>query len=246
MGIHVHSKSIRIAVDNDHIAGTFALPRTGVPGVLFVHGWTGSQKSDLETAREIARLGCVCLTFDLRGHAATEVLRMSVTPRQNLHDVVAAYDMLVSHQMVDRSAVAVIGSSYGAYLATILTTFRPVRWLSLRVPALYRDDHWALAKGQLDRLDLSTYRHMALGPEDNRALAACARFQGDVLAVESQFDHLVPHMTVANYVSAFRQANSLTHRVIANADHALSDMESRAAYASLLIRWIREMVLGAR
>lgn len=242
----MHSESIRIAVDEDHIGGTFALPRTGVPGVLFVHGWTGSQQSDLKMAREIARLGCVCLTFDLRGHAATEAMRTSVTPRQNLHDVVAAYDTLISHQMVDRSGVAVVGSSYGAYLATILTTFRPVRWLSLRVPALYRDEHWEWAKGQLDRLDLSTYRHLPLGPEDNRALTACARFQGDVLAVESQFDHLVPHMTVANYVSAFRQANSLTHRVIANADHALSDMESRAAYASLLVRWIREMVLGAR
>ncbi len=47
------------------------------------------------------------------------------------------------------------GSSYGAYLGTVLSTFRPVRWMSLRVPALYRDEHWSLAKGRLDRMDLS-------------------------------------------------------------------------------------------
>lgn len=242
----MHSETICISVDGDHIDGTFAVPRTGVPGILFVHGWTGSQQSDLKSSRDIATLGCVCLTFDLRGHAATEAMRMSVTPRQNLHDVVAAYDTLVSHPLVDRSAIAVVGSSYGAYLATILTTFRPVRWLSLRVPALYRDEHWSLAKGQLDRLDLTNYRNSPVSPENNRALAACSRFQGDVLAIESEHDDLVPHMTVANYVAAFRQAHSLTYRIIAGADHALSEKDTRAAYGSLLVGWIREMVIGAR
>ncbi|CAA0096485.1 Uncharacterised protein [Starkeya nomas] len=242
----MHCESICIHVDEDHVEGTFAVPRTGVPGVLFLHGWTGSQQSDLKRARKIATLGCVCLTFDLRGHAATETMRRKVTPRQNLHDAIAAYDALSSHPMVDRSAIAIVGSSYGAYLATILTTFRPVRWLSLRVPALYRDEHWAVAKGQLDRLDLTHYRNMEVTPEENRALAACSRFQGDVLTVESEFDHLVPHMTIANYLAAFRQARSLTYRVVAGADHALSEKEWRDAYSALLIGWIREMVLGAR
>ncbi|GLK82711.1 alpha/beta hydrolase family protein [Ancylobacter defluvii] len=242
----MHCETICIAVDEDHIDGTFAVPRTGVPGVLFLHGWTGSQQGDLTRAREIAALGCVCLTFDLRGHAATEAMRMSVTPRKNLHDAVAAYDALVGHPMVDRSAIAVIGSSYGAYLATILSSYRPVRWLSLRVPALYRDEHWSLAKEQLDRLDLTNYRNSQVSPEENRALAACARFQGDVLAIESEFDDLVPHMTVANYVAAFRQARSMTYRVIQGADHALSEKETRAAYSAVLLGWIREMVLGAR
>lgn len=242
----MHCDSICIGVDDDHIDGTFAVPRTGVPGILFLHGWTGSQQSDLKRAREIATLGCVCLTFDLRGHAATEAMRMQVTPRQNLHDAVAAYDALANHPMVDKSAMAIVGSSYGAYLATILTSFRPVRWLSLRVPALYRDEHWVLAKGQLDRMDLTSYRNSEISPEENRALAACARFQGDVLAVESEFDDLVPHTTIANYVAAFRQAHSLTYRVIAGADHALSEKAARDAYSALLVGWIREMVLGAR
>ncbi|MCB4768825.1 alpha/beta hydrolase [Ancylobacter sp. Lp-2] len=242
----MHREKLCIPVDGDHIDGTFAVPRTGVPGVLFVHGWTGSQQGDLKRAKAIAELGCVCLTFDLRGHAATEAMRMNVTPRQNLHDAIAAYDALAAHPLVDRSAMAVIGSSYGAYLATVLTSFRPVRWLSLRVPALYRDEHWALAKGRLDRLDLTTYRNSRVEPEDNRALAACTRFQGDVLAIESEHDDLVPHATVANYLAAFRQSRSLTYRVIEGADHALSGKEFREAYSSLLLGWFREMVLGAR
>jgi len=242
----MHSDAVRIAVDNDLIAGTLAVPKTGVPGILFLHGWTGSQESDLRRAREMATLGCVGLTFDLRGHAATEEMRMEVTPRDNLHDALAAYDLLAKQPLVDRSAIAVVGSSYGAYLATILTALRPVRWLSLRVPALYRDKHWKLAKGHLDRLDLEQYRSEQVSPERNRALAACSRFRGDVLIVESQHDHLVPHETIANYMSSFRCARSMTYRLIEGADHALSEPEHRRAYTSLLVGWVREMVLGAR
>jgi pimeloyl-ACP methyl ester carboxylesterase len=242
----MHCDAVCIPVDGTHVDGTFAVPRTGVPGILFLHGWTGSQAGDLKRAAKIATLGCVCLTFDLRGHAATEAMRMDITPRENLHDAVAAYDALVNHPMVDRSAIAVVGSSYGAYLGTVLSTFRPVRWMSLRVPALYRDEHWSLAKGRLDRMDLTYYRNEKVDPEENRALRACARFEGDVLMIESEHDDLVPHSTIANYMTAFRHARSMTYRVITDADHALSEVAHRQAYTALLVDWIREMVLGAR
>ena len=38
-----------------------------------MHGWGGSQAQYLARAREIAALGCVCLTFDLRGHGKSAV-----------------------------------------------------------------------------------------------------------------------------------------------------------------------------
>ena len=55
---------IRVGEDQ-HIAGTLVAPGTMIPGVLFVHGWGGSQEQYLARAREIAALGCICLTFDL-------------------------------------------------------------------------------------------------------------------------------------------------------------------------------------
>lgn len=242
----MHRTKVRIAAGNGEIDGTFAVPETGVPGVLFLHGWSGSQESDLRRAQEIAGLGCLCLTFDLRGHAATREMRDSVTPRQNFEDVLAAYDLLVAHPMVDKRAVAVVGSSYGAYLAPLLSEARPVRWMSLRVPAIYRDQHWDRPKGKIDRIDLNLFRSQEMSPRQNRALAACAAFRGDALVIESESDDYIPHPTIANYVAAFRRARSLTYRVIAGADHGLSDERSRADYTALLVRWIREMVIGAR
>lgn len=242
----MHSETIEIDVGTQHLAGTLAMPETGVPGVLFLHGWSGSQERDLGRAQQIAALGCVCLTFDFRGHAATASLLNQVTREDNLRDALAAYDRLLATKLVDPDAIAVVGSSYGAYLAAVLTAFRQVRWLSLRVPALYRDKDWDVPKGSLDRADLNTYRGAFVSPDDNKALRACSTFTGDTLIVASEHDDLVPHATIANYVGAFRQAHSLTYRVIQGADHALSDERSRENYTSLLVGWIREMVLGAR
>jgi pimeloyl-ACP methyl ester carboxylesterase len=216
------AKTIDIAVDGKHIAGTLVGPDTMVPGVLLVHGWDGSQDQYIARAHEIASLGCICLTFDLRGHVRHQSDRDHVTRQDTLRDLLAAYDVLVGHPAVDPGAIAIIGSSYGGYLAAITTALRPVRWLGLRVPALYQDGDWDVPKYKLNRDALMAFRHTQVAPEGNRALAACSAFRGDVLIVESEHDALVPHAVIKNYLAACAQAQSLTYRTIAGADHALS------------------------
>src|SRR5947209_18029270 len=108
-----NEQAIDIAVDEQRLAGTLITPRVLVPGVLFVHGWGGSQQQYVARAREVAALGCVCLTFDLRGHARTESQQKTVTREDNLHDLLAAYDVLIRQRGVDASAIVGVGSSYG-------------------------------------------------------------------------------------------------------------------------------------
>jgi pimeloyl-ACP methyl ester carboxylesterase len=237
---------ITIPVDDQEIAGTLVTPATVVPGVLFLHGWGGNQEQYLARAREIAALGCVCLTVDLRGHAGTEKQKETVTREDNLRDALAAYDTLARHRAVDQQAIAVVGSSYGGYLAAILSSMRPVRWLALRVPALYRDEDWPLPKQQLKKYGLADYRRGRVSPAENRVLEACAAFKGDVLIVESEHDDIIPHPVIENYLAACKGAHSLTYRVIEGADHALSEEPWQQAYTSLLLNWATEMVLGAR
>jgi pimeloyl-ACP methyl ester carboxylesterase len=121
-----------------------------------------------------------------------------------------------------------------------------VRWLALRVPALYKDEDWALPKEELKKYGLKAFRRGPVRPDENRALAACAAFKGDVLIVESEHDDIIPHPVIANYMAAFQKAHSVTYRVIEGADHGLSDQHWQQAYTSLLVNWATEMVLGAR
>jgi pimeloyl-ACP methyl ester carboxylesterase len=239
--------TLDIHVDGQSIAGSLLAPNSAVPGVLFVHGWGGSQEQDLERAREAAGLGCVCLTFDLRGHSRTKGQRESVSRESNLRDLLAAYDVYAGQRNVEESAIAVVGSSYGAYLAAILTSLRPVRWLALRAPALYKDEGWELPKRQLHQdPDLLAYRHRNLRPAENRALRACAEFTGDVLIAESEHDELIPRPVILNYIAALRKARSLTHRTLTGADHGMTHEADQKAYTTVLMKWLSEMVTGAR
>ena len=242
-----HDRKNKLAVDDGRLAGTLVMPGVLIPGVLFVHGWGGSQQQYLARAREVAALGSVCLTFDLGGHAGTQPLRETVSRDSNLRDLLAAYDTLAAHPYVDPAAIAVVGSSYGGYLATILTTMRPVAWLTLRVPALYIDTGWELPKLQLHKeQDLRSYRRSFVAAQTNRALRACADFRGDVLLVESAHDDIIPPEVIRSYREACVQTRSLTYRCMGDADHGLSDETSQRVYTALLAQWLGEMFANAR
>ena len=245
--MEAYVEPLQISVDGEHIAGTLLMHAGRVPGVLFVHGWGGSQEQDLARAREAVGLGCMCLTFDLRGHRLMEMQRETVTREHNLRDLTAAYDVIAGLRGVDPTSIAVVGSSYGGYLAAILTTLRSVRWLALRAPALYKDTNWNVPKRQLHAdPGFAEYRRTILGFQDNRALAACAQFQGDVLIVESEQDEIIPQAVIKSYVASFSMARSLTARVISGAGHSLAQEEFQSAYTKILMTWLTEMVMGAR
>ena len=229
------------------LCGTLVSPPRRMPGVLFVHGWGGSRRHDLVRARQVAALGCVCLTFDLRGHERTASIRDTVTRQDNLDDVLAAYDFLVARPDVDPDHIAVIGISYGGYLASFLASHRNVRWLGLRSPAIYRDEHWDWPKRRLNQQsDLDAYRRQAINSAENRVLAACERFGGDALLVGAGCDTIVPAPVMTNYARALAGARSLTTRIIAGADHALSEKTWQHAYTRILVEWLHMLITTER
>ena len=83
--MNVRTETVDIVVDERRIEGTLTAPPAGAadgPGVLFVHGWGANRDYYIEEARALAGIGCVCLTFNLRGHAETEALHETVTLKQ--------------------------------------------------------------------------------------------------------------------------------------------------------------------
>ena len=240
-------ESVSIGVDAEKIAGTFVTPGTLIPGVLFVHGWGGSQEQYIARARDVAALGCVCLTFDLRGHAQTRRQFETVSREQNLADVLAAYDTLKQRRHVDPDAIAIVGSSYGGYLAAIVTSMRPVKWLALRAPALYMESGWQRPKLMLHKeQDLNSYRGNLVPHDGNRALKACRDFEGDMLLIESERDKIIPRAVLTSYREAASRTRSLTYRCLDGADHGLTAESDQRAYSTVLVSWLKEMVVGAR
>lgn len=240
------NEPVYMRVEDEHILGTVISPGSLLPGALFVHGWGGDQRQYLARAHEVAALGCVCLTFDLRGHAQTRSRHDAISRDDSMRDILAAYDFLAARSNVDSDAIAVVGSSYGGYLAALLTALRPVNWLALRAPALYKDSEWGVPKLRLrTEQGLEQYRQQPVRTDESKALRACSAFAGDVLIVESEHDCTIPRQLIVNYREACTSARSLTHRVIDGADHGLSKETWKTAYTALLVSWFREFIIDA-
>jgi hypothetical protein len=241
----VEEVPVTLPVAGEKVVGTLSRPDIPLPAFLFVHGWGADRSEDEAPAEELARLGCLCFTFDMRGHADSDAAQAEVTRQDGLEDVLAAYDHLAAQPLVDRSAIGVVGTSYGGYLALLLTAHRPVRWLGLRVPALYPDKAWNRPKAALDKDAVRTYRQQPHDGDD-RALRACDAFAGDVLLVESEKDEQIPREAILSLQAAFCRSNSFTRRILRGASHAMRDPGHQRRYNALLAGWVDEMVRDAR
>jgi pimeloyl-ACP methyl ester carboxylesterase len=235
----------RFPIAGSGLAAT-RLVQSRVPGALFIHGWTGGRRDMAGPMIEAAASGFACLDYDLRGHGATAAQRPRVTLRESVDDAVCAWDALAAIPGVDADEIAVIGSSFGGWLAALLARERPVRWLVLRVPALYPDRWWDLPKEALDAAALAAYRETGPDRAGDRALAACAAFEGEVLLVWSGQDELLPQALSDSFQAAFPNACSLTVRRIRTADHGLISSASRAEYRTLLGGWLGASLVARR
>lgn len=202
-------------------------PEHGRPGILFLHGFNSSQAGYVARAKAAAAdLEAVSVTFDFGGHGQSSGDLHSLSIADHLDDALAAYDRLLEEREVDPGRVGVAGASYGAYVAALLTTRRPVARLALRVPALYADAD----------MTVPARARSGAGPAD-AAPDALRRFGGAVLLVESGKDPLS-----ARTVPIYREASpEAEHVLMKDAKHELSQPEWREQFLTILLTFFRDL-----
>ena len=169
------------------------------------------------------------MAIDLGGHGDSTGRLTQVTPRQNLADVVSAFDELASVPGVDPARIGVCAASYGAYLSVLLTAFRTVNRMLLRAPALYADDCFDRGLSERRPGDPTTAQ---------TPLAHLALFPGPVTIVESENDEVISRDTIAAYLAALPSA---AHVIQPDARHALTDPAWRAAFQQIVVEFFRSM-----
>lgn len=235
-------KKISFEVGKDKIRGTLFYPKEAIdkyPAVLFIHGWTSTEKGYVEYSEALNKIGVACLTFDLRGHGNSDGNIKTQSRQDFLNDAVAAYDYLARSDHINRDDITVVGSSFGSYLATLLTPHRSIKRLILRVPANYPDSDLNEPQSKhSDQVELLKWRYEIKSPQDTSSLKALHNFGGDVLVVESQKDKIIPHQTIANYLQAVRDKDKLDYIIMKGAPHGLSTPSFRKEYLDIITSWI--------
>jgi esterase/lipase len=136
-------KKITFTVEGQKLEGTLFYPekvKPKNPAVLFLHGWTSSEKSVQGRAEALSKIGFICMTFNMRGSSPSEGDITTLTRQDFLNDCLSAYDYLISLEDVDKENISIIGSSFGSYLATLVTKERSVENIVLRVPANFSNE----------------------------------------------------------------------------------------------------------
>lgn len=227
----------------DHIVGTLFNPvKPNGKAILFIHGWGSDESGYVSRAKVLAEIGYVCFTFSLPGHGDSVGDIRKLTRSDYICGVIDAYDFLAKQNGVGPEKIGVIGSSFGGYLAAILTKRRAVRWLVLRAPANYPDegfDDIPLYEYIRNSEFAKEWRQNRFNFKDTEALRAVHEFPNNILIVESGNDTVVPQQCLQNYADAVKDKTKLTYIVLKDADHALTDAKQQREFIDLLSEWFR-------
>ena len=210
------------------------------PAILFIHGWESAQDRMFGLAEELSGKGYYCMTVDLRGHGISEGDHKIYSRKEFIKDVIAAYDFLVAQEQVDPSRVVAIGSSFGGYMAALLSAERSLQGIAMRVPADYRDVGFEEPLyDQRKDWEHSQWKNNPHSNDETAALRAVHSFAGHILVVESEKDELVPTPTVRSYRDAAPNPDKLSYVVMANAPHSISRFpQFQKEFGAIVTNWL--------
>jgi len=241
-------KDINFFVNKKKLKGTIIFPKDTKeknPAILFIHGWTSERSRSYQYANRLAELGYIIFLFDMSGHGDSEGNINAITTKEFFDDVLAAYDYLIQINEVDKENINIIGSSFGCYLGSLLTTKRNINRLALRVPADYPDKFFNISKMKTSGItgpEIISWRKKVKNSDETFALKAISNFSGDVLIIESEKDKVVFHETIQNYINAIKNKGQLTHIVIKNAPHSIKVGPFRDETEKILTNWFRNKI----
>lgn len=211
--------------------------------LLFLHGWTGRPNDD--AAEFLASHGFSAMTFSLSGHSSSDGKIEEQTRKKSFQEVLAAYDFFKA-KLPNGIKIGVAGSSYGGYLAVLLSAERPVRCLSLRVPANYSDEEFTepqLRQTAEFNPAVVEWRRMSLNYHEAKSLTALHKFGGSVQIFEAEKDEQVPHQTVQNYVNAVADKSKLDYHLMEGWPHSLGNNKERNdQYRGILLNWLNQQI----
>ncbi len=204
------------------------------PGVLFIHGWRGTP----------AYFAGAAALFESRGYQVSFVRLHdqsdgSKTRAEYLKVTRDAYDTLARASSINAKRITVVGFSFGSYLAGILSQERTVHRLILFAPASYPDEGFSteamheMFETPTRYTSILAWRHLSHTCNSHRLAVALCAFSGDTLILSSEFDSVIPLLTIEGLHPA-----NITRHTIQDARHTLSSEQLILATETVILPWI--------
>lgn len=205
--------------------------------ILAFVGFGSSKQSNFELmAKLVAMTGMSALVVDFSGHGASPFDIDETVPAQHLLEATKAYDWIRGHY--PESAISVMGTSYGGFIAAYLSRFRPIEKLILRTPAIYEPGSLYTEHRFIDKVLVREYRQNSEALKHHPLFMQRSATDTDTLLVIHSKDESVPRETTDIYASTFDAQVYIADGFV----HAFRDpknpQEGVAAYYDTLATWL--------
>lgn len=207
-----------------------------IPGVIFFHGMTTSEKRYISIAEKLSKLGICVMTFSLRGHGNSEGSFNNLKFPNGVQDGLNAYDFLVKHSFVDKNKIGLCGSSVGGAIVAIISKQRKVKSLILKAPAIYTKKMMAMTYDHLMKIENRVFKEIK-NPSDTPAIKAISQFRGNLLVILSEKDNIIPIKKQEQYLINAKKVSRKKKVIIKGANHSLSKKKWKEEFVEKMTKW---------
>jgi esterase/lipase len=242
----VIKEKITFLSENQKIRGTLWKPaeiKNKVPGVIFFHGMTSSEKGYIPIAERLSKLGICAMTLSIRGHGESDGDFSKLTVKNAICDGLNAYDFLVKHSFVDNNKIGLCGSSVGGVIVSMVAKKRKVKSLILKAPAAYTKKMMNMLYPQTMLREARMFKEIQ-NISDAPPIKAISHFKGSLLAIISEKDNIIPIEIPKAYLSTAKKASSRREVIIKDADHALTKKKWKQKFINEMASWFKATLLN--
>ena len=234
------------------IAGQLFLPNASqfappYPAVVICHGIGSRKESHGAFAGWMAQHGFAALCFDFRGHGESE----GQLDDHTLDDVSAAIDFVTTRQEVDRSRVALRGSSMGGMLALhAAVNDARVRAVAAIAPAVEAATADWIESGWLQKLlerehlsarvDIASFVHYLRARNSRAEIAQLA--PRAVLLIHCKNDELIPYHSSEGLYALAREPRKII--LIEDGHHRFAQQDEGVHRTTL--EWFKKYLTPAK
>jgi uncharacterized protein len=226
--------------------------RRGVPGVVFLHGFTGDRMEAhwmfVKCSRALARAGIASLRFDFYGSAESDGDFAEMTLQGEVNDALVAVEFLRRQRGIDPRSLGLVGMSLGGAIAALIAHGARLQSLVMWSAPAHLAELAALAiraarpiPGREKVVDYNGHKISAAALKEIEKfdpLRQIALFTQPTLLIHPENDQYVPRFHADDYLNS---AGAATKRVVVipNADHTYSSVPWEQEVIDRTVGWFK-------
>jgi dipeptidyl aminopeptidase/acylaminoacyl peptidase len=229
-------QSVEFKVGEDTLRGALFIPdgKGPFPAVIFFHGSGSTGDTYFEASEKLANNGILAFMFNFRGCGISEGDFSKQTIGMGIEDAKAGLNYFLAINEIDKKRVGLTGSSFGGFLAALLSSDFDFKSIALIVPAAY-------SPAQMDTFHTDDPDVLKIDFDKSVSYEKIHNFKNDLLIVQSELDDILPEGMVEKYLEVSTNAKKVEHLVLKGTKHRIKLFpEAKKLLLNKLSSWFFE------